>query len=53
MGNRWDGVQLKDAGFGRQQERQQQYLTRTKIVGLVSKKPCHNKMSFVQLTMKQ
>lgn len=37
MGNRWDGVQLKDAGFGEEQDRQQQHLTDTNIAGLVSK----------------
>lgn len=53
MGNRWDGVLLKYVGFGKGQERKQQYLTCTKIVGLVSKKSHRYKMSFVQLTMKR
>lgn len=40
MGNRWDGVQTKHVGLGKRQGRQQQYLTRTKVVGLISKKSC-------------
>lgn len=49
MGNGWGGVQTNHVGLGKRQEREQQYLTCTKVAGLVSKKSCHCKMCFVQL----